>query len=293
MTSPSNAPPPASRLHLRGVLLMLGSAACFVANVLLIRGVASVEEVNVWLICNARFLVGLALVAVVYRREWQPRHLVRNPKLAERGFIGGLTVVGFYATVVHLGPGRATFINNTYVIWGALLAVVLLREHLRPLLAAGSVIALAGLGLLTGAFARGATVSGYDALGIGTAIASGYIVVTIRQLHRTEHSSTIFSAQCAYGLLICGVPALWHLQALQPLTWMLLAVAGICAAGGQLMMTLSFRHLSVAEGSLLQMIVPLGIAVGDALLFAEHFTRAELIGGALILAGCALPAFKR
>ena len=144
-----------------------------------------------------------------------------------------------------------------------------------------------------GAFARGATVSSYDALGIATAVASGYIVVTIRQLHRTEHSSTIFSAQCAYGLLICGVPALWHLQALQPPTWTLLVVAGLCAGGGQLMMTHSFRHLSVAEGSLLQMIVPLGIAIGDAVFFAERFTPAELIGGGLILAGCALPAFKR
>jgi drug/metabolite transporter (DMT)-like permease len=279
--------------HGRGVLLMLGSAACFIVNVLLVRAIGSFETVNVWLISCARFVVGLAVIAAIYPRAWQPSHLLRNRKLAARGLVGGIGVVGFYETVVHLGAGRATFINNTYLVWGALMAVFLLHERLRPVLAFGSSAALAGLGLLTGAFATGATVSGYDLLAIGTAIASGYVVVTIRQLHATEHSATIFSAQCVYGLLVCGVPALLHLQALRPLVWTLLAVASVCAGAGQLMMTRAFRDLSVAEGSLLQMTVPLGIAAGEVAFFAERFTVPELMGGALILAGCTLPALKR
>ena len=272
---------------------MLGSAACFIANVLLIRGIGSFETVNVWLISCARFLVGLALVAAVYPREWQPSHLLRSRKLAERGLIGGAGVAGFYYTVVHLGAGRATFINNTYLVWGALLAVVILRERLRPLLAAGSIAALAGLGLLTGAFASGARVSFYDVVAIITAVASGYIVVTIRQLHATEHSSTIFSAQCVYGLLVCAVPALLQPQSLGALALGLLVLASVCAGAGQIMMTHAFRDLSVAEGSLLQMTVPLGIAAGEVFFFAECFSTPELIGGSLILAGCALPALKR
>ena len=289
----ATAPAPSRSQHARGVGLMVLSALTFTANVLLIRGIAQFESVNIWLVSCARFVVGLALVAALYPRAWQPSHLLRSPKLAERGLIGGLGVVAYYATVVHLGAGRATFINNTYVIWGALLAVLILREPLRRTVAVGGVAALVGLGLLTGAFATGATVGGYDVLAIACAVASGYIVVTIRQLHATEHSSTIFSAQCVYGLLVCGGPLLFHLQPVSLAATGMLVVASICAGLGQLTMTRAFRDLSVAEGSLLQMIVPLGIAVGEAVLFGARFTGAELAGAALILLGSSLPALRR
>lgn len=279
--------------HRRGILLMLGSAAFFVANLLIVRGLNQTEHINVWIVSCARFVIGLLLVVIWYRQDWEPLHLFRSRKLIERGIVGGAGVVGFYYTVLHLGAGRATFINNTYLIWGALLAVLLLRERMRPLLVVGSVAALGGLGLLTGAFATGAQVSGYDVVAILTAIGSGYVVVTIRHLHAAEHSSTIFSAQCVYGLLVCGIPALLHPQAIGLAAGLWLTVASVCAGAGQLMMTRAFRDLSVAEGSLLQMTVPLGIAAGEFALFGERFTVPELIGGALILGGCMLPALKR
>ena len=49
----------------------------------------------------------------------------------------------------------------------------------------------------------------------------------------------------------------------------------------------------MAEGSLLQMLVPLGIALGGAVFFQEHFTALELCGGALILAGTAVTALRK
>ena len=136
--------PPASH-HARGVVFMLISTAGFIANVLLIRALGQVQSVNVWLVSCARFVVGLVLVATVYRHGFQPANLVRHRRLALRGIIGGLTVCGYYVTIVHLGAGRASFINNTYVIFGALLAVVLIGERFRPALAFGGVAALAGL----------------------------------------------------------------------------------------------------------------------------------------------------
>jgi drug/metabolite transporter (DMT)-like permease len=41
------------------------------------------------------------------------------------------------------------------------------------------------------------------------------------------------------------------------------------------------------------MVVPLGIAAGGALFFAERFSPVELAGAALILAGSAFPAVRR
>ncbi len=279
--------------HARGVTLMLASTVCFTTNVLLIRALGELQPVNVWLVSCTRFAVGLALLVAIYRKEFQPRHLFRSTKLAGRGLVGGIGVYGYYLTVVHLGAGRATFIGNTYVIFGALLAVWMLKERFNGALAIGSIAALSGLALLTNAFGAGAHANIYDLLAVAVACASAYVVVTIRQLHATEHTSTIFAAQCVYGLLICTVPATLHPEPVSLAAWAIMLFAGVFAAGGQLAMTRAFRDLPVTEGSLLQMLVPIGIAIGGATFFAERFTHQELAGAALILAGTAFTSLRR
>ena len=272
---------------------MVLSTACFTANVLLVRALSELGFGNVWLVSCARFVVGLAVIAAVYRREWQPSHLITNRKLIARGLTGGGGVYVTYLAVVKAGAGRATFINNTYVVWGALLAAWVLHEKMRPAEITGGICALVGLALLTNIFAAGAHPSIYDGVAVCSALLSAYVVVTIRQLHATEHSSTIFAAQCAYGLVVCLVPALLHLQPVSAPMLALLFVMGVTAAAGQLAMTRAFRDLAVAEGSLLQMLVPLGVAVGSFAFFHEHFSAAELAGAALILGGTAFTALRR
>ena len=285
--------PSSTRSHRTSILLMLGSTMGFISNVLLIRALGGIENVSLWIVVSARFVVGLAIVCTLYRSEFQPSHLFTNRKLIERGLLGGLCTLGFYYAVTKIGAGRATFINNTYVIWGGLFAVWMLREHLRPGLLAGAVATFLGLGLLTNPFAANAHTGFYDFIAFLNALGSAWIVVTIRQLHAREHSSTIFAAQCVFGLLLCGGPALADLSAITPLACVLIALASTCASAGQLLMTQAFRDLSVAEGSLLQMLVPLGIAIGGVLFFGEHFTAPELLGGALILAGTAVSSYQR
>jgi len=281
----------APRTHSTSLLLMLGSTVCFIANVLLIRALGQMGNASVWVVTSARFIIGLAIVMTVYRREFQPKHLFSHRKLIERGLLGGLCTLGFYYTIPLLGAGRATFINNTYVIWGGLFAVLALRERLKPILLLGATVTLLGLGLLTNPFAGTTNGTGfYELIALLNAFGAAWIVVTIRQLHAREHSSTIFAAQCVYGLLLCLGPAIANLTVISLAAWALVIVASVCASAGQLFMTQAYRDLSVAEGSLMQMLVPLGIALGGAVFFQEHFTALELCGGALILAGTAVPA---
>src|SRR5687768_1551735 len=242
--------------HVRGIVLMLVSTACFTANVLLVRALGQIESVNVWLVSCVRFVAGMAVILAVFRQGFQFARLFTNPKLVSRGLVGGAGVYLYYLTVVHLGAGRATFINNTYVIFGALMAVWMIGEPFRAPLAIGGFAALAGLALLTNAFAAGSHTSIYDLVAVITALASAYVVVTIRQLHATEHTSTIFAAQCVYGLLICTIPAVLLAQRVSPIAWTMMGLAGLFASVGQITMTRAFRELTVAEGSILQMLVP-------------------------------------
>jgi len=272
---------------------MVAASVSFAVNVLLIRALGEVQSVNVWLVSCVRFVAGMAVVLGFFWHEFRFLRLFTQSKLIGRGVVGGASVYLYYLTVVHLGAGRATFINNTYVIFGPLFAVWALREPLRPPLIAGGVAALAGLALLTNAFGAGAHRNVYDLVAIASAFASSYVVVTIRQLHVTDHSATIFAAQCIYGLLLCAVPAALHPQPVSTLAWVVMILAGLFAALGQIAMTRAFRDLPVAEGSLLQLLVPLGVAAGGVVFFHEHFTPHELLGAALILAGSALTAIRR
>lgn len=286
MTAPFSA-------HRRAVGLMLLAAASFTANVLLVRALGTMGETNLWLVSSSRFVVGLILVSTIYRREFRPTRLYRNPKLIERGLVGAIGVYLTYLTVVKLGAGRAIFIGNTYVIWGALMAAWLLREKLHASVLTGSVVALVGLGLLMNIFSSQTPPGLYDFLAVVTALLSAYVVVTIRQLHHTEHTATIFAAQCAYGLVLCLGPAVLTYQPMSATAWGFIVLASLTAGSGQLTMTRAFRDLPVAEGSLIQMLVPVGIAAGGMLFFNEHFTLYEVSGAVLILAGTAFTAWRR
>ena len=271
---------------------MLVSAAAFTVNVLLIRQLGAMDAANIWLVSCARFVVGLGLISGYYWREFEPRHLYRSGKLVERGVVGGIGVYLTYLTVVKLGAGRAIFIGNTYVIWGAFLAAWMIKEKLKPSVLVGGVAALAGIGLLTNVFSATGHPGVYDLLAVTASLLSAYVVVTIRQLHHTEHTSTIFAAQCSYGLLICAVPAIVTFHALTPAAWAIMITASACAGIGQLTMTRAFRDLPVAEGSLIQMLVPLGIALGGMAFFGERFSAHEVIGAVLILGGTAYTAVR-
>jgi drug/metabolite transporter (DMT)-like permease len=274
-------------------MLALVSAASFTANILIIRALGDYHAINVWLISCARFVVGLGLIYAVYHREFAPRHLFTRRKLIERGLVGGFGVNGTYLTVVELGAGRAVLIGNTYVVFAAIMAAFWLNEKLRPSFAVGAVVTFLGLALLTNVFSTQAHPGFYDLVALVVALASAYVVITIRQLHGTEHTSTIFGAQCVYGLVICAVPAALNPESIPAFGWFLLLIASLTAGVGQITMTHALRYLPAGEGSLWQMLVPPGVALGGWLFFAERFSATELVGAALILAGTAYSAARR
>ncbi len=278
-----------------GLALMLASTGCFIGNALIIRELGARYAVDSWLLSSVRFAVGLGLIVTLFPpgRVFQFTNLYRNPQLMVRGIVGGIGVYLYYVTIVHLGVGRATFISNTYVVLGALLAVALLRETLSSALIVGAGVSLFGLALLTGVITARPAVGLYDGLAVLGALASAVVIVTIRQLHRTEHTATIFGAQCFYGLIFCLVPAIVRFTMPPPAAWAFLVASALCAGVGQLTMTRAYRDLTVARGSLLQMLVPLGIAAGGAVLFAERFQTHELVGAALILGGTLVTMVRR
>ncbi|MGE9266645.1 MAG: DMT family transporter [Verrucomicrobiales bacterium] len=270
----------------RGLWLMVLSIVSFAANALLVRGVAlHFPEADSWLISFFRGLAGLALVFSLYGggRGLHPKHLLQRPKLVLRGILGALGIYLFYLTVIHLGVSRAVVLNLTYPIFAALMAAFFLGERLSRRKLVWTFVGFGGLALFLGEKAWAEGLSAYDGLALLGALIAAGVVVLIRSLHQSEHSSTIYASQCLYASLLAFPFSYGELpETSLPLVGWLVA-AGFLVTCGQLAMTFSYRHLDVSTGASLQMTLPILTALGGYAFFGERFSGSELAGAALTL----------
>ncbi len=262
---------------------MLAGVACLVVNFLIVRTLGH-RGLDAWTLVSIRFMIGFIVVSTLYRRKFQPSHLFTNTRLIARGVIGAITTVGFYQAIIYLGAGRATFINNTYVVWAALFAVWFLGEKLKPRLMMSCVATLVGLALLTKILSTGMNPGIYDGIALLTAFGSASVAVLIRSLHNGEHTSTIFGSQCLYGMLICGIPAMLSGSVIPTGLWPALIGTSLLATSSQLFMTRAYRELPVGKGVIFQTLVPVGVTIGGIILFNEEFYSSDIIGAILIIA---------
>jgi drug/metabolite transporter (DMT)-like permease len=240
-----------------------------------------------------RFITGFVVVSTLFRQQFKPANLFTNPRLIARGVIGAISTVGFYQAIIYIGAGRATFINNTYVVWAGLFAVWFLGEKLKPRLMMSCVATLIGLALLTKVLSTGMKPGVYDAIALFTAFGSASVTVLIRSPHNTEHTSTIFGSQCLYGTIICGIPAVLSGSGIPTGYWPELIGASLLATSSQLFMTRAYRELPVGKGVLFQTLVPVGVTIGGVILFQENFSGSDIVGAILIIAATAWAAKQK
>lgn len=269
----------------RSLLLMVASVLFFAANVLVLRAISLKEPLADGYVASVfRGWVGLMVVLVMYRgRGFEPRRLVQRPLLLLRGLVGAAGILLFYVTIEHLGAGRAVIINLTYPVFGALMAAWWLRERIRKAALGWMVVALMGLGVFFAEGWGGAGLTRYEFLGLLGAVVAGGAVVLIRMLSHVEHPSTIYGSQCVWSIVVAMPLAGKKLWALSGEVMVGLVVASVMVAVGQLALTRSFRDLSVAKGSSIQMLLPVATALGGALFFGERYVVTEIMGALVTL----------
>ena len=270
----------------KGTMLMLLSIVCFTVNTLAVRALAlHFPDCNGWQVTLFRGLAGTLVVVAFFSkgRNLRLRSLIDRPKVIWRGILGATGVAIFYITIIHLGPARAVVINLSYPVFAALLASLFLKEHLGLVKLTWILIGFAGLIIFVGPKSLDGGVSFYDLLAIGGALIAAGVVVLIRTLHRSEHSSTIFASQAIYCILLAAPITTSSTLTLPPAALIGLAVAGIVVAGGQLFMTFAYRHLDVSKGASMQMLLPIATAIGAWFIFDEKLTTIEIAGAALTL----------
>lgn len=274
--------------HQQGLVFMLLSIVLFAASTLVVMAAASLPGVNGWTATAMRGLVGLVIVGVLFwpRRQFQPAHLLQNPLLILRGVLGAIGTATFYLCMMELGAGRVTVIGSTYTVFASLLAVVFLKEKVSLAQLLWMTVALLGLTLVTGFWEGGGGNPVWDAIAVAGAVVAGGVVVCIRALRHQEHMSTIYSAQCFYGLLLVTPPVAIDAPAFSLMAVVLMVLASILVAVGQLTMTRAYLDLPVAKGASLQLLLPVVTAVGAALFLGERYSLLDILGTVIILVGC-------
>lgn len=264
---------------------MLLSLFFFTANVLVIKGLSlKFAAVDGWAASLFRGAAGLGFLLAVYgSRGLDLKAALKQPKLIARGVVGAIAILLFYISIVHLGVGRATIINLTYPLFGVVLAAIFLKEPLglRPTL--WLIAGFAGLLLFFSEAAFSNTLSGYDFIGVLSAVGAGVAVVLIRGLSKDHHPSTIYAAQCIYAVLLTVPVAGIAIFSLPLVAWAVLILGAVLVAVGQIAITIGFTHLSVAKGSSIQMLLPLLVAGSSFFLFEETMEVKELLGAVITL----------
>lgn len=267
---------------------MLGSLVGFTGMALLVMYLGSARAVSPWWALLFRALAGIMVVAVIYGpgNNVSFRRAATGRLLVSRGVLGALGTAAYYLTLPELGAGKATLIGNTWTIWAALLAVPMLGERMTVRKTIGLILAVVGIALIT-ELERGelSQFGRHEVIAVAGALVAACVVVVIRQLTLTESSGTIFASQCLYSTLL-ALPFCVALPRPGMMDTVLLTLAALLAAVGQIGMTEGFRFLPVSVGGAFQMLLPLVITIMGCVFFDENFTPIQGVGAALILAGC-------
>ena len=246
-----------------------------------------------------RFTFGLLGAGALALLGVQKIRVVKLKPLFWRGFFGGLAVFFYFISLDFTTAARATLWNYTYSIWANVFAVFFLKReaprHFGWMLALGA----AGVWLVLGA--RLEDVGKGDLAGLLSGAAAGASVVAIKEARRTDNALSIFSSFSLFGFVFAGaflalaaaapapgfLPSLGHWTGVSGSGWGLLAFMGLLGMSAQLLLTQSLGFLSLARGTLLSLLVPIGAAIFGLLLLGEALTPHFLAGTLLVLSACA------
>ena len=188
---------------------------------------------------------------------------------------------------------NSTLITNVAPLFVTIAARVFLGERITRRFLAGMFLALAGVGILTGA---SYSLSSRHVLGdvlsaVAAAFYAGYLV-TLKQLRRSFATPVIMAwaglASCLGFGLVAWVSGdvMW---AATPRGWgVLLALALVAHVGGQTLITFGFGYLPASFSSVSLLWQPVVAAIAAWVVLGEPIGVMQGLGALVVLAGIAL-----
>ncbi len=233
----------------------------------------------------SRFAVGLVIGFVQLASMRKPFRVIRIKPWIGRGIFGSVSMTLYYLAIALGTPGRASLLNNTFPIFVAVIAIVVLRDKIRLNVIAGLFIAFSGVALVLW---DGIHVSLWaDLFGISSGILAGVSYHFNKAASKTEDPIVIYIGVCLVGLAVNAF-SLPQIVSLDLPSAALLILAGFGGYFAQIAITIGLRDIPATEGSVHTFAkIPLTVFAG-ALLLHNVITARFIAGTALLLSGLLL-----
>jgi drug/metabolite transporter (DMT)-like permease len=214
------------------------------------------------------------------------------------GVLSLLAITGNYCgaqAVARLEPAVASVLLRTEIVFVGAMGALLLGESITLPLLLGALVALAGLSVMRWPLALDA--AGTGALwALGGAASFGTMQVITRRVIARISPVRVNTARLwlAVGVwsLVPGTARAAFDQSLE--FWGYVAVAGLFGPFlGRLLIMYSLQTLRAAHSALLLLLAPVFAFTIGLLVFGSVPSQRELIGGAIMLVGIALPSLAR
>lgn len=227
------------RYLIHGFLPAFFSACCFAVMASCIK-IASSELPAAQLVFF-RSVVGLLIILpIVLPRGIQ---YIKTPVLKVhmfRGFISICAMTCFFYAIGNIGLSEATLLNATSPLFIGLLAFPALKEKISLRTAIALVIGFIGVSFILKPGTSLFTFAALIGLGSGLFIASAKILV--RYMASTEPVMRTVFYFSIFSTLYSGLLMIWLWQTPNLNDIYIMIFAGICATGGQTLLTYAFTH---------------------------------------------------
>ncbi len=270
---------------------ILVSALFFALSTLLAKFVEN-QAITAATITFFRFAIGLVIL-LIYIGILRPKLEPRNPViLILRGVFNLLAVFLFYYAIKYTTITNANLLNLTYPVFVALLAPIVLHEHLRR--RDWLILALAGAGIWLIVNPNFQKVNIGDLVGLAGGFTAALAILALCFARRDNHTVTVLLIMLGVGTVL-SFPAVLgeHFSRYTVRTWLLLFGCGATGVVGQFAITHGFRHVSAFAGSVTGMARVVMAAILGFLFLAEFPTWYVVIGSGILFLAILLLASNK
>jgi drug/metabolite transporter (DMT)-like permease len=215
-------------------------------------------------------------------RPWGSNHFF----LIARGTTGALALILYFFTLQQMPLATAVTLQYLAPIFTTVLGIFIVKEKVKAWQWAFFLLSFAGVLVVEGVDTRVDPL--YLALGVVSAVFSGFSYNSIRRLKGREHPLVVVFYFPMVALPIAAVYCLFHWITPQGLDWLWLGLTGVFTQGAQVCMTKAYQAeklASVANLNYIGILYALGLGF---ILFGEAFRPGVYLGMSLVLLGVIL-----
>jgi drug/metabolite transporter (DMT)-like permease len=274
-----------------GVRFMLISTFCFSAMQFLVK---FMPQIPIFEHIFFRSLIGWFL-CVAYLKNQDISLIGKNNKmLLFRGIVGAFSMFSFFYLLSKIPFGTAVAFKYLSPVFTSILAVIMLKEHLKPSQWLYLIMAFLGILMVKGFDPR---ISFFD-LGVGlvSAFAGGLLFIIIRKIGEDDHHLVIlhyFMFVCVIisGLLTAYQGWVWP----QGYDWALVLLIGVVGFVAQNFFTIAIQHKdeNVSLLSVLRYTEAIYALALGYFIFNETYTWLSLLGLLMIFLGVVLSVLTK